>query len=97
MALAEHYASAGETDKAIEIYGKVVTSSPDLKQGAEIRLAQMYEKVGQTEKAVESYFEIAKADRTTPAGSEAEKRLAALAPDRVKDLPPIDPTTAAIP
>lgn len=97
IALAEHHANIGENDKAIEIFEKIAASSPDLKQAAQIRLAQIYEKVGQTEKAVESYFEIAKSDRTSPAGSEAEKRLAALAPERVKELPPIDPTAAAIP
>lgn len=97
MAIAENHARNGENDKAIEILEKVAASSPDLKQVAQLRLAQIQEKIGQTEKAVDGYFEIAKSDRTTPIGSEAEKRLSALAPDRIKDLPPIDPTAAAIP
>lgn len=97
MALAEYHASNGENDKSIEIFEKIAASSSDLKQASQLRLAQLYEKVGQTERAVELYFEVAKADRATPAGSEAEKRLSAIAPDRVKDLPPIDPTATAVP
>lgn len=97
LALGEYHASLGENDKAIEIFEKLIASSPTLKQSAQLRLAQLYEKVDQTERAVESYFEVASADRSTPAGSEAEKRLSALAPDRVKDLPPIDPTSTVVP
>jgi lipopolysaccharide biosynthesis regulator YciM len=52
-----------------------------------LALGHLYEKTGNTEKAVEAYFEAAKPDRATGAGQEAEKRLAAIAPDRVKDLP----------
>lgn len=97
LALAEYHASQGEQDKAIEIFEKLVASSSDLKQAAQLRLAQVYEKVGQTERAVEGYFEVAKADRSTPAGSEAERRLSAIAPDRVKDLPAVDPTASVVP
>jgi len=97
LALAEHYAINGENDKAIEIFDKLASSSPNLKQASQLRLAQLYEKTDQTERAVELYFEVAKADRATPAGSEAEKRLSAIAPDRIKDLPPVDPMATAVP
>ena len=87
LALAEDYAANAETDKAIEIYEKLLGSSFIPKQAVQLELGRAYEKAGQTEKAVEAYFEAAKAERATTTGSEAERRLSSLAPDRVKELP----------
>ena len=87
LALAEYYASRGDTENAISNYEKLLNTGASLKPAVYLGLGRAYEKAGNTEKAVEAYFEAAKPDRSAPAGTEAEKRLAALAPDRLKDLP----------
>jgi tetratricopeptide (TPR) repeat protein len=95
LALAENYAANGETDQAIALYEKLLNSPNVPRQVIQFSVGRAYEKAGNTEKAVEAYFEAAKADRTTAAGSEAEKRLSALAPSRIKELP--EPTTLPLP
>ncbi|HKG21494.1 MAG TPA: tetratricopeptide repeat protein [Blastocatellia bacterium] len=91
MALAENHAGNGEYDQAIAEYEKLLNSSFVPRQGVQLALGRAYEKANQTEKAVDAYFEVAKVDRSTASGAEAERRLSALAPDRIKDLPA--PTT----
>lgn len=88
LALAENYAANGDNEKAISLYEQLLDSSTNLKPAVEVGLGRVYEKTGDTEKAVEAYLEAARPDRSTDAGSEAEKRLTAIAPDRLKDLPP---------
>jgi tetratricopeptide (TPR) repeat protein len=88
LALAENYAANGDNEKAISLYEQLLNASTNLKPAVEVGLGRVYEKTGDTEKAVEAYLEAAKPDRSTEAGSEAEKRLAAIAPDRLKELPP---------
>jgi tetratricopeptide (TPR) repeat protein len=88
MALAEDAAAQGKTDEAIEAYEKLLNGSPVLKPTVQLALGRLYEKKGDRQKAADYFFEAAKADRTTGAGSDAEKRLSAIAPERVKDLPP---------
>jgi len=87
LALAENYAAFGDNAKAIDYYSKLLGSSFVPKAVVQLGLGHAYEKTGETEKAVDAYFQVAQADRSSSAGSEAEKRLTALAPDRVKDLP----------
>ena len=91
LALAETYAANGDNEKAISLYEQLLTTSTGLKPAIEVGLGKVYEKTGNTEKAVEAYLEAARPDRSTDAGSEAEKRLQALAPDRLKELPPVTP------
>jgi len=96
LALAENYANNGDYDKAISLYQQLLNSPGNLKPAIQLGLGGVYEKNGDTEKAVEAYFEAAKPDRASGAGADAEKRLQALAPDRIKDLPtsssvPIEP------
>jgi tetratricopeptide (TPR) repeat protein len=86
-ALAENYVAVGEADKAVPLLEKLLESNNLPKQGIRLSLARAYEKSGNVEKAVENYFEVAKADREGPTGSEAERRLNALAPEKVKELP----------
>lgn len=88
LGLAESCAANGEHDRAISLYQQLLTSSPNLKPVVEVGLGRVYEKTGDLEKAVEAYLEAAKPDRSSGAGQEAEKRLSAIAPDRLKDLPP---------
>jgi hypothetical protein len=57
-------------------------------------LGHTYEKIGDIEKAADAYVEAAKPDRSSGAGAEAEKRLSAIAPDRLKDLP--SPSTVPV-
>jgi len=87
LALAQNYVADGDDARAIEIYEKLMNSSFVPKQIVQIGLAREYERGGDKQKAIDLYFAAALADRSSPAGSEAEKRLAALAPDRVKELP----------
>jgi tetratricopeptide (TPR) repeat protein len=88
LAMAENYLSNGESDQAIPVYEKLLNSSAVAKPAVQLALASAYEKAGQTEKAVELYLEVAKADLSSPTGSQAEKRLSAIAPDRLRELPP---------
>jgi len=87
LALAQNYVADGDDAKAIEAYEKLMGSSFVPKQVVQIGLAREYEKGGDKQKAIDLYFAAAQADRSSPAGSEAEKHLAGLAPDRVKELP----------
>lgn len=88
LALAENYAVNGDTEKAISFYEQLLNSSTSLKPAIEVGLGKVYEKTGDVDKAVEAYMEAARPDRSNDAGAEAEKRLQALAPDRLKELPP---------
>ncbi len=97
MALAQNYVVAGEAANAIPIYEKLLKSTNIPAQSLQTELGRAYEKTGDTEKAVAAYFEAAKISRTTTTGSEAEKRLSALAPDKIKELPTPDPLANAIP
>lgn len=88
LALAENYAANGDNEKAISLYQQLLSTSSNLRPAVEVGLGHVYEKTGDVEKAVEAYLEAAKPDRSSGAGAEAEKRLSAIAPDRLKDLPP---------
>lgn len=87
LAIAENYAANGDHERAISLYQQLLSSSPNLKPAIEVGLGRVYEKTGDIEKAVESYLEAARPDRSSGAGAEAERRLSAIAPDRLKDLP----------
>jgi tetratricopeptide (TPR) repeat protein len=94
LAMAEYYATNGQADKAIPLYKQSLEASSALKPAIQVELGKLYEKTGDTNSAVEAYFEAAMANRSAPAGQKAEERLKALAPDRLKDLPP--PTDAPV-
>ena len=96
LALAENFSANGETDKAISLYEQMLKPNNAFNPAIHLALGHLYEKTGNTEKAAEAYFEAAKPDRSTGAGQQAEKRLAAIAPDRVKELP-ASPSTPVIP
>ena len=87
LALAEDAAAQGNMDDAIGLYEKVLNASTVLKPSVQLALGKLYEKQGDKQKAADYFFEAAKADRTTGAGTDAEKRLSAIAPERIKDLP----------
>ncbi|MFY9557839.1 MAG: tetratricopeptide repeat protein [Blastocatellia bacterium] len=87
LAIAENCAANVEYEKAISLYQQLLGSATSLKPAIEVGLGRVYEKTGDTEKAVEAYLEAARPDRSSGAGAEAEKRLSAIAPDRLKELP----------
>lgn len=87
LALAEHNAVAGDTEKARSLYEGLLNSSFIPRQVVYFGLGKLYQGSGDTQKAIEAYFEAAKVDRETGQSSDAEKRLSTLAPDRVKELP----------
>jgi hypothetical protein len=97
FAIAENHVVTGDPQTAIGLYEKLLKSTYLPGQAVQTSLGRAYEKTGETEKAVAAYFEAAKAARTTSANSEAEKRLTALAPDKVKELPAYDPLANATP
>jgi predicted negative regulator of RcsB-dependent stress response len=88
LALAENHSANGETDKAIPLYEELTASRFVPTEAVRLELGHAYEKAGNKEKAVENYMEVARADRSSGAGSDAEKRLSALAPERLRELPP---------
>jgi len=92
LALAEHFAAAGDVEKAESHYNSLLNSSFVPHQVVQLGLGKLYEASGSTEKAVGAYFEAARMDRESGQSSDAEKRLSTLAPDRVKDLPVSTPT-----
>jgi len=92
LALAEHFAKMADVEKAASHYESLLNSSFVPHQVVRLGLGKLYEASGDTEKAVEAYFEAAKLDRESGQSSDAEKRLSALAPDRVKDLPVSTPS-----
>jgi tetratricopeptide (TPR) repeat protein len=87
LALAENYAATGDSAKAIDYYKKALSSSFVPKAVVQLGLGHAYEKTGDKQDAVDAYFAVAEADRSSSAGTEAEKRLTALAPEKLKDLP----------
>ncbi|HEY6330260.1 MAG TPA: tetratricopeptide repeat protein [Blastocatellia bacterium] len=87
LALAEAYSANGDDAKALSAYQKLVGSKSLPKAVVQLGLGHAYEKTGDKQAAIDAYFAVAQEDRTSSAGSEAEKRLTALAPDKLKDLP----------
>lgn len=87
LALAEHYSANGDIEGALKLYEGLMSSTFVPQQAVQLGLGRTYEKSGDKQKAADAYFEAAKIDRITATGADAEKRLSALAPDRVKELP----------
>ncbi len=90
LALAEHYLSTGDTEQAIGLYQQLAGADINLKPAVQYGLGRAYEKSGNTEKAVEAYMESMRAERSSEAGRQAERRVSVLAPDRLKELPPAE-------
>lgn len=88
FALAQHFAGAEDQERAMQIYESLLNSPFVPKQVVQIELGSLHEKAGDNQKAADLFLEAAKADRSSPAGLSAEKRLSAIAPDRVKEIPP---------
>ncbi len=88
LAIAESHLASNDAEKAISVFESLLNSSHVPGPSVQMGLGRAYEKIENTEKAVAAYFEAAKAEREAGVSGDAEKRLSALAPDRIKDLPP---------
>lgn len=98
MALAQDALINGDAEGAIVLYQKLIDSSSSLKPTAQLGLGHAYEKQGDLKKAADAYFEAASFDRASSAtDSDAQKRLSAIAPERIKDLPPPDTSRFSVP
>ncbi len=100
LALAQRYEATGRNDEAIAEYQKLKTR-PGLIPTAliDLGLARVYEAMGKTNEAAALYFAIAsdKNLRSAEVGAEAADRLAAIAPEKVEQLPPPDPAGSRFP
>jgi predicted negative regulator of RcsB-dependent stress response len=96
LALAERYEATGKLDDAFAEYQKL-KSAPGTIPPALIdsNIARVYEAQGKTKEAVDLYFAIAnnKDLRTTSLGNTAVTRLSVLAPEKVDQLPPPEPSS----
>lgn len=95
MALAGRYEAAGKNEQAVEEYKKL-KANPGTVPAAliDFNMARTLEALGRTQEAVDLYFGIAnnKDLRTTGLGTQSITRLAVLAPEKVDQLPPPEPT-----
>src|SRR5262249_26649363 len=95
MALAQRYEAAGKNDDALAEYQKL-KSKPGAIPPALIDLcmARVYEATGKHNEAVDLYFAVPsnKDLRGAGVGSAAVERLAAIAPEKIDQLPPPEPT-----
>ena len=100
MALAERYESAGKNDEAIAEYKKL-KEKPGVVPPAliDVSMARVYEAMGKTKEAVDLYFAVAsnKDLRSASVGNTAAMRLAAIAPEKLDQLPSPEPTGPRFP
>ena len=95
MALAERYEAVGKYDDAVAEYQKLKAKPGAVPPALiDVNLARVYEAMGKTKEAVDLYFSVAKNKdlRNASVGNTAVTRLAALAPEKVDQLPPPEPT-----
>src|SRR5262245_12605017 len=100
MALAQRYEAAGKNDDAIAEYQKLKTRPGPVPPALiDLSMARVYEAMGKTKEAVDIYFAIASNNdlRSDQVGEAAIDRLAALAPEKVDQLPPPEPTGPRFP
>lgn len=95
LALAQRYEAAGKYDDAIAEYQKLKAKPVNIPPAQiDINMAKVYETQGKNKEAVDLYFGVAnnKEWRTSQLGSTAVDRLTALAPEKIDQLPPPEPT-----
>jgi tetratricopeptide (TPR) repeat protein len=94
MALAQRYEAVGKNDDAIAEYQKLKAKPGSIPAALiDLSMARVYESMGKTKEAADLYFAIAsnKDVRTSEVGAAAIERLAAIAPEKVDQLPPPEP------
>jgi len=100
MALAQRYEAVGKNDDAIAEYQKLKAAPGQIPPALiDLNMARVYEAMGKTKEAVDLYFAIAsnKDLRSSDVGEAAVDRLAAIAPEKVDQLPPPDLTSPRFP
>ena len=100
MALAQRYEAVGKNDDAIAEYQKLKGAPGQIPPALiDLNMARVYEAMGKTKEAVDLYFAIAsnKDLRSSDVGEAAVDRLAAIAPEKVDQLPPPDLTGPRFP
>jgi tetratricopeptide (TPR) repeat protein len=100
MALAQRYEASGRNDDAIAEYQKLKSRpGPIPPPLIDLSMARVYEATGKTKEAADIYFAIAsnKDLRGSEVGSTAADRLAAVAPEKVDQLPPPEPAGLRFP
>jgi tetratricopeptide (TPR) repeat protein len=100
LALAQRYEAVGKNDDAVAEYQKLKAKPGPVPPALiDLSMARVYEAMGKTKEAVDLYFAIAsnKDLRADEVGEAAVDRLAALAPEKVDQLPPPEPTTPRFP
>ncbi len=100
MALAQRFEAVGKNDDAIAEYQKLKARPGPIPPALiDLSMARVYEAVGKTKEAVDLYFAIAsnKDLRSAQVGTAAVDRLAAIAPEKVDQLPPPEPTGPRFP
>lgn len=99
LALAERYEAVGKRDDAIAEYQRLKARPGSISPALiDVNMARVYESMGKTKEAVDLYFAVAnnKDLRSTGLGTTAVTRLAVLAPEKVDQLPPPEPTTPSL-
>lgn len=100
MALAQRYEAVGKNDDAIAEYQKLKAAPGQISPAfIDLSMARVYETMGKTKEAVDLYFAVAsnKDLRSSEVGEAAVDRLAAIAPEKVDQLPPPEPTGPRFP
>jgi tetratricopeptide (TPR) repeat protein len=100
MALAQRYEAVGKNDEAIAEYQKLkARPGPVPPALIDLSMARVYEAMGKTKEAVDLYFSIASNEnlQSDEVGEAAADRLAALAPEKVDQLPAPKPTGPRFP
>ena len=100
MALAQRYEAVGKNDDAIAEYQKLKAAPGQIPPALiDLSMARVYETMGKMKEAVDLYFAIAnnKDLRSSDVGEAAVDRLAAIAPEKVDQLPPPEPTGPRFP
>jgi len=94
MALAQRYEAVGKNDDAITEYQRLKAKPGAIPPALiDLSMGRVYEAMGKTKEAADLYFAIAsnKDLRGSEVGSAATDRLAAIAPEKVDQLPPPEP------
>jgi tetratricopeptide (TPR) repeat protein len=100
MALAQRYENVGKNDDAIAEYQRLKAKPGPIPPALiDLSLGRVYEAQGKTKEAADLYFTVAsnKDLRSSEVGSAAVDRLAAIAPEKVDQLPAPEPAGMRFP
>lgn len=95
LALAQRYEAIGKNEEALAEYQKLKAKPGSVAVGQiDFNMARVYEAMGKTKEASDLYFAVAnnKDLRSTGLGTSAVARLTVLAPEKVDQLPPAEPS-----